>query len=174
LLMVNSPNLAADAGRPRAIVPATILAPSGRRDALPRFVYDDYFHSGREAMRTKLFSLLLGGFVAATLSLAAHGQGGPGAAAAGTDKVVDCGKARNPERCEARKAARAACQDKQGPERRKCVENQLPPPDCAKSANPGRCSAMLGAREACKDKTGPAHRQCMREQAKATAPATKP
>jgi hypothetical protein len=125
-------------------------------------------------MRTKLFSLLLGGFVAATLSLSAYAQPGPGAAGGGTEKVVDCGKARNPERCEARKTARAACQDKQGPERRKCVENRLPPPDCGKSPNPARCSAMLGAREACKDKVGPAHRQCMREKSKGTAPATKP
>jgi hypothetical protein len=125
-------------------------------------------------MRTNLFSLLVGGLVAATLSLTAHAQAGPGAAGAGPEKVVDCTKARNPQRCEERKTARAACQDKQGAERRKCVENQMPPPDCSKSPNPTRCSATQAAREACKDKVGPTHRQCMRDQAKATAPATKP
>lgn len=125
-------------------------------------------------MQSHLVSLLLGGVVAATLSLAAHAQTAPAAAGAGPEKVVDCAKARNPQRCEERKVARAACQDKQGAERRKCVENQLPPPDCGKSGNPARCAAMQAAREACKDKTGPAHRQCMREQSKATGPATKP
>jgi len=119
-------------------------------------------------MRIASISNLLGFLVAAFLSTSAFAQ--PAPASAGAEKVVDCSKAPSPERCEARKAARAACQDKQGAERRKCVENQMPPPDCRKSANPARCEAMLAAREACKDKSGPAHRQCMREQNKGMAP----
>jgi hypothetical protein len=125
-------------------------------------------------MKINMLSLLLSGFVVAGLSMSAFAQPAPGAGGGGTQKVVDCTKAPNPERCEARKAARTSCQDKQGAERRRCIENHMPPPDCGKASNPTRCSAMLGAREACKDKVGPAHRQCMREQTKGTAPATKP
>jgi hypothetical protein len=138
------------------------------------FVYDERFHHGSKTMKIKLLTLLMGGLVAATFSLNALAQAGPGPGDAGTQKAVDCGKARSPERCEARKTARAACQDKQGPERRHCIENHMPLPDCSKAANPERCSAMLAAREACKNKVGPAHRQCMREQSAPPAPAAKP
>ena len=118
-------------------------------------------------MRTPSCSQLLGLVIAGTLATAVFAQPAP---AGGNEKIVDCSKAPSPERCEARKAARAACQDKQGAERRKCVANQMPPPDCAKSPDPARCEAMQGAREACKDKSGPAHRQCMREQSKGIGP----
>ena len=83
-------------------------------------------------------------------SAALHAQG-----------ATDCSKSRNPERCEARQKARAACQDKRGAERRRCVQDQMPPPDCARSPNPPHCKALQTAREACKDKIGVAHRQCM-------------
>lgn len=120
-------------------------------------------------MRARILLLLLGGLIAAPLPTTALAQ-----TTGGAPKAIDCGKARDPQRCQAREAARAACQDKRGAARRQCIEDAMPPPDCSKSPNPARCSAMLAAREACKDKAGPAHRQCMREQARATAPAAKP
>jgi hypothetical protein len=84
---------------------------------------------------------------------------------AGNPKIVDCDKARNPERCQARQAARAACQGKQGAARRQCLEDNMPPPDCSKAPDPGQCATMIAARAACKDKSGPERRQCLREQA---------
>jgi hypothetical protein len=78
-------------------------------------------------------------------------------------QAVDCAKARNPERCEARQKAREACQDKRGADRRQCVKEHMPPPDCSKAANPARCAALLAAQDACKGKVGPAHRQCLRD-----------
>jgi hypothetical protein len=78
--------------------------------------------------------------------------------------TVDCSKSRNPDRCEARQKARAACHDKRGAERRRCVQDQMPPPDCGKSMNPGHCKSLQTARDACKDKIGVAHRQCMEAQ----------
>lgn len=114
----------------------------------------------------KVLSALLGGCLAATLSLTAQAQ---------APQAVDCSKARDPQRCEARQKARAACKDKaRGPEHRQCVEEHMPPPDCSKARNPERCTAMQAAREACKGKTGPEHRQCLRGQAKPAAPAPKP
>jgi hypothetical protein len=122
-------------------------------------------------MKTSVLSLLFAGLVAAGFPLDAAAQAGPGG---GPRKAVDCSKARAPERCQARQTARAACQDKQGPAHRQCVEEHMPPPDCSKSPNPQRCTEMQAARMACKDKTGPAHRQCMREHAKGPGPAQKP
>jgi hypothetical protein len=122
-------------------------------------------------MPPKRLLVLLTGLIVGVLPLCAEAQQ---AAASGGTKVVDCNKARDPQRCQAREAARAACQDKRGAARRQCMEDSMPPTDCSKAPNPARCSAMLAAREACKDKVGPAHRQCMREQAKGIAPAAKP
>lgn len=102
------------------------------------------------------FSLLAGGLMAAFIATAAQAQ-------MAAPQAVDCAKARNPERCEARQKARAACLDKRGPERRQCVKDNMPPPDCAKAPNPARCAAMQAAQEACKGKVGPAHRQCLRD-----------
>jgi len=84
--------------------------------------------------------------------------------------ITDCAKSRNPERCEARQKARAACNDKRGAERRRCVKEQMPAPDCSKAANPSRCTAMQAAQEACKDKPGPARRQCLHDAATASKP----
>lgn len=105
------------------------------------------------------FPLLAGGLLAAFLATAAQAQmTGP--------QAVDCAKARNPERCEARQKARSLCQDKRGPERRQCIKGNMPPPDCAKASNPARCAAMQAAQEACRGKVGPAHRQCLRDAAR--------
>jgi hypothetical protein len=103
-------------------------------------------------MNRRLLLLALSGIAAGALSAAASAQ-----------NAVDCSKSRNPERCEARQKARAACHDKRGTERRRCVQEQMPPPDCTKSPNPTRCMALQAAREACKDKIGSAHRQCIEE-----------
>ncbi len=107
-------------------------------------------------MNIRLFSLALTSIAAIALSGAVNAQ-----------NTVDCSKARNPERCEARLKARAACQDKRGAERRRCVLEHMPPPDCAKSPHPARCNALLSARETCKDKIGIAQRQCLEERATA-------
>jgi hypothetical protein len=89
------------------------------------------------------FPLLAGGLLAAFLATAAQAQmTGP--------QAVDCAKARNPERCEARQ----------------CIKGNMPPPDCAKASNPARCAAMQAAQEACRGKVGPAHRQCLRDAAR--------
>jgi hypothetical protein len=114
-------------------------------------------------MPTRLMAVLPACLIAGLLSIAAQAQ--PAGAAA-----IDCNKARDPQRCQARVAAQAACQGKRGAARRQCVEDNMPPPDCSKSPNPARCSAILAAREACKDKVGLAHRQCMRERARPTKP----
>lgn len=120
-------------------------------------------------MKTRVVSLLFAGLMAAGFSLDAAAQAGPGPGG-GPQKAVDCSKARDPERCRSRQTARSACQDKQGPAHRRCVEEHMPPPDCSKSPNPQRCTEMQAARLACKDKAGPAHRQCMREQSKGMGP----
>lgn len=90
--------------------------------------------------------------------------GGPGPAAQG---AIDCSKAGDPARCEARQKARGTCQDKRGPARRQCMDDQMPPRDCGKSRNPQRCEMMEAAQQACKGKVGPERRQCLRDQAPA-------
>ena len=76
---------------------------------------------------------------------------------------VDCGKARNPQQCEARKQAYGECKDQQGPAFKQCVQQKMPPADCSKAADPQRCERHQKAREACKDKVGPEHRSCLRD-----------
>jgi len=83
---------------------------------------------------------------------------------------TDCAKARNPERCEARQKARAACPDKRGADRRQCVKEHMPPPDCSKAPNPARCAAMQAAQEACRGKSGADYRQCVRNAAAGAKP----
>ena len=105
---------------------------------------------------------ILGAIVAALLSLLVA----PAAfAQPATPQAVDCAKARNPERCEARQKARGACGDLRGPERRQSGREHLPPTDCSKAANPTRCTAMQAAHEACKAQVGAARRQCLHEHA---------
>lgn len=76
---------------------------------------------------------------------------------------VDCGKARNPQQCEARKQAYGACKGQAGPAFKQCVQQKMSSPDCSKSPNPQQCERHAKARETCKDKTGPEHRSCLRE-----------
>lgn len=103
----------------------------------------------------------LPGIVAATLISLLAGQ--VALAQPTLPQAVNCAKARNPERCEARQKARALCGDKRGAERRQCVKQQTPPPDCGKAPDPARCVATQAAQEACMAKVGPAHRQCLRD-----------
>lgn len=75
----------------------------------------------------------------------------------------DCALARDPGRCTGLQAARAACKDTRGIERRTCLAAQDVRVDCAKARNPQRCEAREQALAACRDKKGPARRQCLRD-----------
>lgn len=110
--------------------------------------------------------LLLGGLAAALFSLTVAAQPGPGMqgmAGMGPQTSGACAKARDPQRCEALLAAKEACKDKSAAEKRKCIEDAMPPIDCSKALRPDRCEAAEKARLACKDKNGAEHRQCIRE-----------
>jgi len=79
----------------------------------------------------------------------------------GATLTGDCRLARDPRRCAARLEARAACRDKRGVEKRRCLEALLPPPDCSRAADPARCAALAAARAACRGKAGAELRRCM-------------
>lgn len=89
---------------------------------------------------------------------------------------VDCSKAADPARCEARRTqreemmstrqtARQACGSlTDAAQRRDCMAAYMHPGgDCSKAPNPARCEAMLKARERCKSEVGPAFRECIRQ-----------
>lgn len=78
--------------------------------------------------------------------------------------VADCTVARDPERCEAQRAALKACADLRGPAKRACLDAALPPVDCNKASNPEACSKAQKAREACTAKTGTALKKCLRDE----------
>lgn len=86
------------------------------------------------------------------------------AATGGSASTTDCSRTRNPQNCEARQKAMAACRDRTGPARRSCIEDAMPPRDCTKAKSPQRCEEQQKAREACKGKSGKERRGCMREQ----------
>jgi hypothetical protein len=113
-----------------------------------------------KAMQRALSSPILCVLPALLLALPAY------AAAAGGD----CGKARDPQRCEAFKQAKEACRGSRGAEHRQCLQDQMPPPDCSKMRYPERCEAMVAAKEACKDKNGKDRRRCLKEQMKGVTP----
>ena len=95
-----------------------------------------------------------------------------GALWAQLDLSVDCGIARDPERCEARQAAIAACSDLRSTAKTACINQYLPPPDCSKASNPGKCEAIERAKETCKGQTGKALKACLGDKSphkKATA-----
>jgi hypothetical protein len=81
----------------------------------------------------------------------------------GGPKLSDCGKARDPARCEARIQARQACSDKRGDNKRMCMAAYVVSPDCARSENPKRCIAQRNAEQACHGKLGKAHKNCVQE-----------
>ncbi len=92
------------------------------------------------------------------------------------ERRYDCSKAADPKACEERRAkvkeavskARAACEGRQGEERRDCMRQQA----CAQAKDPAKCQANAKAhaerrqqaREACKGKTGAELKNCLREQ----------
>ncbi len=85
----------------------------------------------------------------------------------------DCAKARDPARCEARQGALEICKEKRRAERRRCLEEQLPPPDCRKATFPERCLAAVAANVACRAKPVAEQRQCLREQLRPAAPSSR-
>ena len=108
-----------------------------------------------------------------------HAQTPPSDSGKGPRRGFDCSKAQDPKACEERRAkikeafgkARQACEGKQGPERRDCMQSQL----CAQAKDPAKCNERADrqkqrmesrrkAHEACKDKQGDERRSCMREQ----------
>ena len=104
----------------------------------------------------------------AALILAAIG-GAAGAAAQadlepGGQLREECRLARDPRRCAARLEARAACRDKRGTEKRRCLAVLLPPPDCQHASDAARCKALAAARAACQGKAGGELRRCMQTQ----------
>lgn len=124
-------------------------------------------------------------FVAAMLLAAAttlHAQTPPADAGKRSERMMDCSKAQDPKQCEERRSrmrdahskAAEACKDKQGPERRACMNQQM----CAQTPDPAKCNerhakrgerhddraeAWKKAREACKDKQGDELKKCMRD-----------
>jgi len=133
----------------------------------------------------RFVSIGLGSFAAVLFSLTAAAQSDPGTGAsestvarpasrnigsvetpsAHSDKAIDCGKARDPARCEALVRVYTACKDKKrGAERQACLKDQMPPPDCSKAANPQRCETRQKLSEACKGKSGKELRDCLRNQ----------
>ena len=85
-----------------------------------------------------------------------------GALWAQVDLSVDCGIARDPERCEARQAALAACADLRSTAKSTCIAQYLPPPDCSKASDPAKCAAIERAKQTCKGQSGKALKACLR------------
>jgi hypothetical protein len=88
----------------------------------------------------------------------------------------DCSQAKDPKACEERQAkmkaahdqAKAACESKQGQERRDCMRHEM----CAQAKDPKACEARMEkakstvakARQACEGKQGDDRRECMRHE----------
>lgn len=87
-----------------------------------------------------------------------HIPGGP--------RIADCSKARDPAQCEARLAARTACQHKRGSEKKQCMDARSVTPECIGNANPVRCSQQQRAAHICREKKGKAYKQCVSTETK--------
>ena len=74
----------------------------------------------------------------------------------------DCSKAPADmkEQCETRNKAEAKCGKLEGPDRRKCMRDELPR-DCAKADNKANCEAEVAAHKASRSKSGNDYRACM-------------
>lgn len=127
-------------------------------------------------------SLLFAAIASGFLAFGAAAQPGPGmggmAGMQGMGPMSgagsrECGKARDPQRCEALQRAKESCKDKAGTEKRDCIQSAMPPVDCSKARHPDRCEAHQKAKEACKDKVGKERRQCIRAQMPKSAKAGK-
>ena len=101
----------------------------------------------------KRFAFLL---ITAMLAVPAAAQNNPPA--------VDCAKARDPARCEARQQAQVACKEKRAAEKPQCIHDKLPPPDCSKAEDRQRCEARQQARTECQGKSGKDLRACLHAQ----------
>ena len=84
------------------------------------------------------------------------------ASASALANPADCGAARDPRRCEALLAARAACSELQGQARSACIRDALPEPDCTRASNVVQCQERQAAALACGDKRGRSYRKCLR------------
>ena len=120
------------------------------------------------------FSMFVGAALLAA-STALYAQAPQGDARRG-ERHFDCSQAKDPKACEERMAkmkaahekAKAACEGKQGDERRACMRTQM----CAQSKDPKACeeraakmkAAMTKARQACESKQGDERRDCMRRE----------
>ena len=96
----------------------------------------------------------------------------------GDHKGLDCSKAADPQKCEARRQemrerlaeAKKACAGKEGDDRRACYRDAM----CAKAKDPQQCRERAEKRaqrfqemkKACGDRQGDELRACMREQFK--------
>ena len=78
-------------------------------------------------------------------------------------KEADCSVARDPRRCEAQQAAKAACGDLQGQAKSACLHEAMPLPDCTRAPNTVECQAKLSAAQACKGKHGKSHHKCLQD-----------
>lgn len=111
--------------------------------------------------------MLLAALAVGLAAFDAAAQAGPGPSSMqGTASMSvsrECGKARDPQRCEALQQAKEQCKDKSAAEKRQCIQSAMPPMDCSKARHPDRCAAHQKAKEICKDKAGKDYRQCMRE-----------
>ncbi len=64
--------------------------------------------------------------------------------------------------CETRAKAEKKCEAQKGPDRRKCMYEEMPR-DCAKSDNKARCEAEVAAHKSCRAKSGEDYKRCMSE-----------
>ena len=92
-------------------------------------------------------------FAASTALVAQQATPAPGAGKGdgkGHERRFDCSSAKDPKACEERrekmrdamKKAHAACEGKQGAERRQCMGQQM----CAQAKDPAKCEARLKER----------------------------
>lgn len=100
------------------------------------------------------FMLLSGSAMAG----ATHIPGGP--------RVTDCSKARDSILCEARIAARKACQHKQGSFKRQCMDARKVVPECRDAEDPVRCSQKTRAEYICRKQTGKNFKTCVQQEEK--------
>lgn len=107
--------------------------------------------------------LLALGLAALFINLSVHADVMP---LPGGPKLLDCSKARDPARCEARIQARQACSDRRGDSKRICMDAYMVSPDCARSDNPRRCIAHRRAEEVCHGKLGQAYKSCVQTEMK--------
>jgi hypothetical protein len=122
-------------------------------------------------------ALLATALFAASTSLFAQAPQSDKPAPKGERRHFDCSQAKDPKDCEQRQAkmramhdkAKAACEGKQGQERRDCMRHEM----CAQTKDAKACeeraekakAAMAKARQACEGKAqGPERRDCVREE----------